>query len=79
MLKKIIFIIKSVMLFPLFACGGGPPPVQPYKPAPKLEDPSVQEALRKEKELAGKRRGRQSTILTPMATDQNQPKTLLGA
>ena len=58
--------------------GGGQPAVQKFQPAPKQDDPAVQEAIRKERELSMKRKGRASTILTPMGADGSQPKTLLG-
>jgi len=74
-----IKLIISILVFPLFGCGGGTPAVQKYTPAPKEEDPAVQDAIKKERELALKRKGRQSTILTPMGTDQTQTKTLLGS
>ena len=61
--------------------GGGSPPVQPYVAPPKQGDPAVQEAIRKEKELAIKRKGRQSTILTSsqgLGDSGTGKKTLLG-
>lgn len=63
-------------------CGGGsPPPVQAVAPAPTVEDPEVQEAIRKEKELARRRMGRQNTILTGpggLGGETSGKKTLLG-
>lgn len=60
-------------------CGGAPQP-EPYIPPAKKEDPEVQEAIRKERELAMKRRGRAATILTdPSGLDSGGgKKTLLG-
>ena len=79
MFKRIVFILKSVSIIPLLLCGGGgQPAVQPYKPAPKGDDPAVQAAILKERELAMKRKGRKSTILTPMTGDEPQGNTLLG-
>lgn len=59
---------------------GGSPKVQPYVAPPKETDPAVQEAIRKERELAMRRRGRQSTILSGGAglVDSGTKKTLLG-
>lgn len=59
--------------------GGSKPKVQAYQPPPKEEDPAVQEAIRKERELAQRRKGRRATILTDVI-DQSQSgkKTLLG-
>lgn len=57
-------------------CGGGYPRVEPAKPMPTISDKEVQEAMAKEKALALKRKGRQSTILTPLVDDYG--KTLLG-
>lgn len=61
-------------------CGGAPEPA-PYVPPPKKEDPEVQEAIAKERELQLKRKGRQSTILTgPTGVgDNGTGKTLLGS
>ena len=59
---------------------GGSPSVQPYVAPPKETDPAVQEAIRKERELNMKRRGRQSTILSGGAgiLDSGSKKTMLG-
>lgn len=58
---------------------GGSPKAQPFIPAPKEKDPAVQEAIRKERDLTMKRKGRQSTILTGGAGLVEPPKkTLLG-
>jgi hypothetical protein len=57
---------------------GGSPSLPAYQPPPKESDAAVQEAIRKERELALKRKGRQSTILTDLGS-QNEKKTLLGA
>ena len=57
-------------------CGGSYPRVEPAKPPPKLTDKEVQEAMAKERMLALKRKGRGSTILTPLVDDYS--KTLLG-
>jgi len=61
-------------------CFGGSPKVMPAPSAPTGEDPEVQEAIRKQRELMMRRRGRASTIKTGpaglMAGDNK--KTLLG-
>lgn len=56
--------------------GGG----QKVQAAPTVEDPAVQEAKRKERELARRRTGRSSTILTgPAGLSENTgKKTTLG-
>ena len=65
-------------------CGGGgsPPPPAPVEPAPTVTDPDVQEAIRKERELARRRTSRQNTILTGpsglIGDSPAQKKTLLG-
>ena len=61
--------------------GGGPsysaPPIQA---APKLSDKEVEAAMAKERELALRRKGRQSTILTSLIGDyEGGKKTLLGS
>jgi len=59
-------------------CGGGGSPA-PLAPPPAVEDPEVQAAIRKERELARRRAGRQSTILTSAAgVLDSGKKTLLG-
>lgn len=60
--------------------GGGGTVVQAATP-PKIEDPEVQEAIRRERELARRRRGRQQTILTGpqgLPDTETKKKTLLG-
>lgn len=60
---------------------GGSPKVEPYVAPPKREDPAVQEAIRKERDLNAKRKGRRSTILTN-AQDMignSGGKTMLGS
>lgn len=57
-------------------CGGSYPKVEPAQPAPAMTDQEVEEAMAKERALALKRKGRQSTILTPLSDDYG--KTLLG-
>lgn len=59
--------------------GGGMPAIQPAPATPKPADPAVQEAMKKERELALKRKGRQSTILTPLTNESDSAaKTTLG-
>lgn len=60
-------------------CGGDKPKIQQVQ-APTQSDAEVQEALEKERELARRRRGRRSTILTsPQGVqDSGGWKTLLG-
>lgn len=60
-------------------CGGSKSP-PPLPETPKREDPEVQAAIEKERELALKRRGRRSTILTsPLQSQYPEGKpTLLG-
>lgn len=58
---------------------GGSPPIQQVQ-APKYDDPAIAEAIKKERELAMRRKGRSSTILTGslgLANDAEK-KTLLG-
>lgn len=55
--------------------GSAPAPV--VQETPKKTDPAVQEAIEKERELARKRRGRRSTILTGPQGVQEKG-TLLG-
>ena len=74
-----------------FGGGGGggysPPPVPAVQPAPATpsstgNDPEVEAAMNKERMLARKRKGRQSTILSPLtdveAAARGTQKTLLG-
>jgi len=60
-----------------------PPPPPPPPPAPTAEDPSIEEARRKEIMLARKSRGTASTLLTGCSGVTNsaptERKTLLGA
>jgi len=62
--------------------GGGPsysaPPIQA---APKLSDKEVEAAMARERELALRRKGRQSTILTQLGFGdyESGKKTLLGS
>lgn len=61
-------------------CGGGGT-VTKYEETPKEDDAAVQEAIAKERELALKRKGRKSTILTSsagLADDTSAKKTTLG-
>ena len=56
--------------------------VQPYTPPPQANDPALEAQLEKEKLLARKRKGRQSTILSDQSNDGSndmQKKTLLGS
>jgi len=66
----------------LFAFGGSNPAVAPAPVLPTVTDPEVEEAKRKERELALRRKGRSTTLLTGPAglTDDptSQKKTLLG-
>ena len=60
--------------------GGGPsysaPPIQA---APKYSDKEIEAMMAKERELALRRKGRQSTILTFLVGDDGGKKTLLGS
>ena len=62
---------------------GSTPKVQPYTPPPpQANDPALEAQLEKEKLLARKRKGRQSTILSDQSNDGSndmQKKTLLGS
>ncbi len=60
---------------------GSTPKVQPYTPPPQANDPALEAQLEKEKLLARKRKGRQSTILSDQSGGSNdmQKKTLLGS
>lgn len=60
-----------------FGGGGGGYVAQPTTPS--TTDPAVEEAAEKERRLARLRKGRASTILTPMTGDlEGGKKTLLG-
>jgi len=48
---------------------GSTPKVQPYTPPPQANDPALEAQLEKEKLLARKRKGRQSTILSDQSND----------
>ena len=60
--------------------GGGPsysaPPIQA---APKYSDKEIEAMMAKERELALRRKGRQSMILTSLVGDDGGKKTLLGS
>lgn len=59
---------------------GGSPKVPRQPDPPKYTDPAVQEAIKKEAELASRRKGRRSTMLTGgmgITTDE-QKRTMLG-
>ena len=60
---------------------GSTPKVQPYQAPPQANDPAFEAALEKEKILARKRKGRQSTILSDQtgSSEDTQKKTLLGS
>lgn len=60
-------------------CFGGAsvPEVKKAKPIPTENSAEVEAAAAKERQLAQLRKGRQSTILTPL-TNNGQQKTLLG-
>jgi hypothetical protein len=60
---------------------GSTPKVQPYQAPPQANDPALEAALEKEKILARKRKGRQSTILSDQtgSSEDTQKKTLLGS
>ncbi len=59
-------------------CGGGGGSPDPYV-APTDNSAEVEEAMRKERDLARKRKGRKSTILTDLSLDDTQGKTMLGS
>lgn len=84
-------IIKDVVkgVTSIFKPAPAPAPVVQQPATPKEEEivveapettPAVQEARRKERELARRRRGRSSTLLTGPAglTEESDKKTLLG-
>ena len=52
------------------------PPIV-YQPAPKKTDPAVEAAREKERLLARRRRGRQSTILAEAATSESDGQSIL--
>ena len=59
---------------------GGAPKVKKQPEPPKMTDPAVQEAIKKEEELSKRRKGRGSTILTGamgLTTDEER-RTMLG-
>jgi len=60
--------------------GGGPsysaPPIQA---APRYSDKEIEAMMARERELALRRKGRQSTILTSLIGDEGGKKTLLGS
>jgi hypothetical protein len=72
----------SLLMLGLFSFGGASmPAVQPALPAPTVDDPEVEEAKRRERELARRRQGRSGTILTGPTGLSEQTKdkaTLLG-
>lgn len=59
---------------------GGSPEVPQQPATPKYTDPAVQEAIKKEAELAERRKGRRSTMLTGGMgiTADDQKRTMLG-
>jgi hypothetical protein len=58
---------------------GGVPAVPAFKPSPKASDPAVEAAREKERLMAKRRRGRQSTLLSGETEDNaGQTTTLLG-
>lgn len=58
--------------------GKGPTPT-PLSAPSDSNSPEIQEALRKEKELAQRRTGRRATILTDAVQPVQDGKTLLGS
>lgn len=58
--------------------GSKTPDIISLPATPTVSDADVEAAAQKERELARKRKGRKSTILTDMATDTSGNKTLLG-
>lgn len=60
--------------------GGGGYSAPPIQAAPRYSDKEIEAAMAKERELARRRRGRQSTILTLLTGDyEGEKKTLLGS
>jgi hypothetical protein len=59
---------------------GGSPSLPAATPTPKYTDPAVQEAIKKEAELAERRKGRKSTMLTSGMglTGDTEKRTMLG-
>jgi len=71
----------NILNLGLFSFGSRMPAVQQAEEAPSVNDKEVEEAKRKERELARRRSGRQSTILTGpsgVADTTQQKATLLG-
>ena len=60
--------------------GGGGSSPQPVAQAPAVDSAAVEAAMAKERALALRRKGRQSTILAGvLSADSGAPKTLLGS
>jgi len=71
----------NLLTLGLFSFGGrGGGYAAPVTAAPTVDDPEVEEAKRKERELARRRGGRSGTILTGPSglDDSTDKKTLLG-
>lgn len=58
--------------------GGSSPAVQPAPKMPSSSDAEVEAARERERKLARLRKGRRSTILTPLSDESGGSKTLLG-
>jgi len=74
-------IEKQMRLGMINCFGGSPsyPPPPPPPPPPTINDAEVEAALKRERELARKRKGRSSTVLTQhFMTGEPTEKTLLG-